>query len=141
MNIFVTNLSFKVQTEQLREMFEAYGEVTSAKVIVDHETGRSRGFGFVEMASDEEAQQAIDALNQHEIDGKAMVVQQARPREEMQAIKQNRGGGNNSGGGGSYNKSYSNNKPYNKSYGNNNGGGNYGNNGGGYKKRYDDNEY
>lgn len=140
MNIFVTNLSFKVQTEQLREMFEAYGEVTSAKVIVDHETGRSRGFGFVEMASDEEAQQAIDALNQHEIDGKAMVVQQARPREEMQAIKQQRGNRNGGDGGSSYNKSYSNNKPYNKSYGNNNGGGNYGN-GGGYKKRYDDNEY
>ncbi len=122
-------------------MFEAYGEVTSAKVIVDHETGRSRGFGFVEMASDEEAQQAIDALNQHETDGKAMVVQQARPREEMQAVKQQRGNGGNNGGGG-YNKSYGNNnsnKTYNKSYGNNNDK-SYGNSGG-YKKRYDDNEY
>lgn len=135
MNIFVTNLSFKVQTEQLREMFEAYGEVTSAKVIVDHETGRSRGFGFVEMSSDEQAQEAINALNQRDIDGKAMVVQQARPREEMQAAKQNRGGNQ-----GNYNKpynegrSYNENKSYNKSY-NNNGGG-------GYKKRYDhDNEY
>jgi RNA recognition motif-containing protein len=133
MNIFVTNLSFKVQTEQLREMFEAYGEVTSAKVIVDHETGRSRGFGFVEMSSDEQAQEAINALNQRDIDGKAMVVQQARPREEMQASKQNRGGNQ-----GSYNKPYNENKSYNKSYNNN-----YGNNnGGGYKKRYDhDNEY
>ena len=124
MNIFVTNLSFKVQTDQLREMFEAYGEVTSAKVILDHETGRSRGFGFVEMSSDEQGQQAINALNAYEIDGKAMVVQQARPREEMQAIKQQRNQG-----------SYS--KPYNKPYNN---GGNY-NNGGGYKKRYDDNEF
>jgi RNA recognition motif-containing protein len=124
MNIFVTNLNFKVQTEQLREMFEAYGEVTSAKVIVDHETGRSRGFGFVEMSSDEDAQQAINALNQRDIDGKAMVVQQARPREEMQTVKQNR---NNSGGG--YNKSY--NKSYSNNY-NNNGGGGY------QKKRYND---
>ena len=123
MNIFVTNLSFKVQTEQLREMFEAYGEVTSAKVIVDHETGRSRGFGFVEMSSDEEAQEAINSLNQRDIDGKSMVVQQARPREEMQAIKQQR----NTGG-----YSDNRNKSYNKS-----------NHSGGYqKRRYDhDNEY
>jgi len=133
MNIFVTNLSFKVQTDQLREMFEAYGEVTSAKVILDHETGRSRGFGFVEMSADEQGHQAISALNAYEIDGKAMVVQEARPREEMQAIKQQRGGNNQ---GGSYNKPY--NKPYNNSGSYNNGGSN---NGGGYKKRYDDNEF
>ncbi len=142
MNIFVTNLSFKVQTDQLREMFEAYGEVTSAKVILDHETGRSRGFGFVEMSSDEQGQEAINALNAFETDGKAMVVQQARPREEMQAIKQQRGGSSQQGGGSTYNKPY--NKPYNNSgnNGGNNGGSSY-NNGGnnGYKKRYDDNEY
>jgi RNA recognition motif-containing protein len=85
------------------------------------------------MSSDEQAQEAINALNQRDIDGKAMVVQQARPREEMQASKQNRGGNQ-----GSYNKPYNENKSYNKSYNNN-----YGNNnGGGYKKRYDhDNEY
>ena len=106
-------------------MFEAYGEVSSAKVITDRETGRSRGFGFVEMDNDGEAQQAIDALNGRQIEGKAVVVQQARPREEMR--KQ-------SGGGGSYSK-----PSYNKSSGGGSykGGGGYGS-GNTYKQFNDD---
>ena len=70
MNIFVSNLSYSVNDSGLKELFEEYGEVSSAKVIMDRETGRSRGFGFVEMPSDEEGQKAIDELNQAEFNGK-----------------------------------------------------------------------
>jgi len=83
MNIFVANLSFKIQDQGLQKIFEQYGEVSSAKVITDRETGRSKGYGFVEMPSDEDALAAIRALDGRDLEGKAVVVKQARPREEF----------------------------------------------------------
>jgi RNA recognition motif-containing protein len=81
-NLYVSNLSYGVDTQQLQDIFEAYGDIQSAKVIMDRETGRSRGFGFVEMSSDADANSAISALNGKEVDGRAMIVNEARPREE-----------------------------------------------------------
>ena len=100
MNIYVSGLSFKLNDADLRQLFEAYGEVSSAKIIMDKFTGRSRGFGFVEMG-DDDGQKAIDALNETEVDGKVIGVSVARPREERPRNNNfNRGGG----GGGGYNK-------------------------------------
>lgn len=82
MNIFVAKLNYNTEEEKLRELFEAFGEVSSAKLVFDRETGRSKGFGFVEMPDDSEAQRAIDALNETEVDGRTIVVKVARPREE-----------------------------------------------------------
>lgn len=82
MNIYVGNVAYRLSDEDLREAFEAYGTVESARVIKDRETGRSKGFGFVEMPEEEEARAAIDALNGAEIQGRAVIVNQARPREE-----------------------------------------------------------
>ncbi len=81
MNIYVGNLSFGSSEDDLRSEFESYGEVMSVKIITDRETGRSRGFAFVEMAEDSAAQTAIDALNGKDIDGRAVSVNPARPRE------------------------------------------------------------
>ena len=117
MNIFVAKLNFRTQSEDLREAFEAYGEVESAKVIVDHATGKSKGFGFVEMVNDDEAEAAIEALNESELDGNTIVVKKAEPRKPST-------GGFNRGprqGGGDYPR---------RDYRDNNGGGGYG--GGGY---------
>lgn len=82
MNIFIANLNFKVQSEKLQEIFEEYGEVSSAKVVFDRETGRSKGFGFVEMPNDDDAKRAIEDLDGVEIEGKTIVVKIAKPREE-----------------------------------------------------------
>ena len=82
MNIYVGNVAYKVSDEDLREIFEAYGRVDSARVLTDRETGRSKGFGFVEMPEEEEARAAINALNGTEIQGRSVIVNQARPREE-----------------------------------------------------------
>ena len=82
MNIYVSNLSFNVQDEDLKSYFADYGEVTSAKVINDKETGRSRGFGFVEMTDDAAAQKAIAELDGATVDGRAIKVNVAKPREE-----------------------------------------------------------
>lgn len=82
MNIYVGNLPWSTTEEALRELFEAYGEVDSAKVITDRETGRSRGFGFVEMPDDSAAKSAIDALNDKEMDGRNLRVNEARPRDD-----------------------------------------------------------
>ena len=82
MNIYVGNLSYGVSDDQLREVFEAYGTVSSAKVISDKFSGRSKGFGFVEMDDDNEAKTAIEDLDGAEIDGRAVKVNEARPREE-----------------------------------------------------------
>ncbi len=82
MNIYVGNLSYGVSDDQLREVFEAYGTVSSAKVISDKYSGRSKGFGFVEMDDDNEAKSAIEDLDGAEIDGRAVKVNEARPREE-----------------------------------------------------------
>jgi RNA recognition motif-containing protein len=97
MNIFVAKLSFNTRSEDLREAFEAFGSVSSANVIQDKLTGRSKGFGFVEMDDDGEAMTAIRELNESELDGRTIVVKKAEPREDRGG-----GGGNNfrSGGGG-----------------------------------------
>jgi len=95
MNIYISNLSFRVEDSDLRQLFEEYGEVSSAKVITDRNSGRSRGFGFVEMPDNEAAQKAINELNQAEYDGKAINVNEARPREDKPA----RGGHGGFGGG------------------------------------------
>ena len=82
MNIYVGNLSYGISDEQLQEVFEAYGSVSSAKVIRFRDTGRSKGFAFVEMDNDAEGKAAIDQLNGAEIDGRQVKVNEARPREE-----------------------------------------------------------
>jgi RNA recognition motif-containing protein len=82
MNIYISGLSFGTNDADLNELFSAYGETSSAKVIMDRETGRSRGFGFVEMTDDAEGQKAIDELNGAEYDRKTISVSVARPREE-----------------------------------------------------------
>ncbi|WP_440998625.1 RNA recognition motif domain-containing protein [Fodinibius sp. SL11] len=82
MNIYVGNLSYKVSDQELMDVFEEFGEVTSSKVIKDRETGRSKGFGFVEMENDQEAQAAIDQLDGAEINGRAVKVNKARPKEK-----------------------------------------------------------
>ena len=80
MNIYVGNLHYEINEDQLREIFEEYGEVSSAKIINDRETGRSKGFGFVEMANEDEANKAISELNDAELKGRNMRVNQARER-------------------------------------------------------------
>ncbi len=90
--LYVGNLSFGVTSEDLHEHFAQAGAVESAKIVEDRDTGRSRGFGFVEMSSAEEAQAAIEQFNNQDFDGRNLVVNEARPREE--------GGGNRGGGGG-----------------------------------------
>jgi len=82
MNIFVAKLSFDTQEVDLREAFEAFGAVSSAKIIMDKFSGRSRGFGFVEMDNDEEAMTAIQELNDTELQGRTIVVKKAEPRRE-----------------------------------------------------------
>jgi RNA recognition motif-containing protein len=94
MNIYISNLSFKVEDSDLRQLFEEYGEVSSAKVITDRYTGRSRGFGFVEMPDNDASLKAISELNQAEYDGKVITVNEARPRED----RPSRGGGGHGGG-------------------------------------------
>ncbi len=83
MNIYVGNLSYNTDDVALRGAFEAYGTVASAQVITDRETGRSRGFGFVEMPNDEQARAAIAALNGQELDGRKLNVNEARPRTDL----------------------------------------------------------
>lgn len=82
MNIFVARLSYQTEEQKLRELFEGFGEVSSAKIIFDRIEGRSKGFGFVEMPNDDEAQAAIDQLNDSELDGRNIVVKKARPKAE-----------------------------------------------------------
>jgi len=110
MNIYVANIPFKASEADLKELFEKHGEVTSAKIVIDKLTNRSRGFGFIEMADGAAAKQAIDNLNGSDFDGKALVVNEARPKTDSA-----------SGG----------------SYGNRGGSGGYGNRGNGnFSKRW-----
>lgn len=81
MNIFVANLNYSVQEGQLGRLFEGYGEVNSVKIITDKHSGRSKGFGFVEMENEDEGQAAIEALNGSEFEDRELVVKKARPRE------------------------------------------------------------
>lgn len=90
MNIFVAKLNYKTSHDVLRQTFEQFGEVTSSKIIKDHETGRSKGYGFVEMPNEEEALEAINNLNESDLDGNQIVVKKAIPREEHQERKFNR---------------------------------------------------
>lgn len=94
-NLFVGSLSWNVNDDQLQQFFASAGTVVSAKVITDRETNRSKGFGFVEMASDEEAKKAIDELNGKELDGRPITVNEARPREERPRNNFGGGGGGN----------------------------------------------
>ena len=103
MNIYVSNINFSTQNESFMNLFSSFGEVTSAKIITDRESGRSRGFGFVEMANDEEGQAAIDALNGTEFEGKTINVSVARPKEEhgdRGGFRNDRGNGGRGGFGG-----------------------------------------
>jgi RNA recognition motif-containing protein len=107
-NIYVGNLSWSTTEEVLRETFEQYGEVLSARIITDRDTGRSRGFGFVEMEDEDEANAAIEGLNGQAMDGRPLTVNEARPR----APRTGGGGGGRGGsrggggGGGGYNRRY-----------------------------------
>ncbi len=91
--LYVGGLPYEITDDRLQEIFSAHGTVESARVITDRETGRSRGFGFVEMSSQEEAQQAIDKLNGTDLEGRSLAVNEAKPKEQ-------RSGGGGGGGGG-----------------------------------------
>jgi RNA recognition motif-containing protein len=97
--LYVGNLAYGVRDDELQQAFAPFGTVTSAKVMMDRDTGRSKGFGFVEMGSDAEAQAAINGMNGQALEGRAIVVNEARPREERPG---GFGGGGRSGGGGGY---------------------------------------
>lgn len=99
MNIYVGNFTFNTTEEDLRKAFEAFGEVASVQLITDRDTGRSRGFGFVEMPDKDQATAAIKGLNETEMDGRKLNVNEARPRENR-----NNGGGRRPGGGGGFNR-------------------------------------
>jgi RNA recognition motif-containing protein len=115
--LYVGNLAYSVRDDSLLQAFSQFGSVTSAKVMMDRETGRSKGFGFVEMGSDAEAQAAINGMNGQPLEGRAVVVNEARPREERPGGFGGGGGGRSGGGGGGY--------------GGGGGGGGYGGGGGG----------
>ncbi|TBR19497.1 MAG: RNA-binding protein [Chitinophagaceae bacterium] len=108
MNIYAGNLSWNLKDQDLQNLFAQHGEVTSAKIVTDKFTGRSKGFGFVEMATAEQANAAIAALNGTELDGRNIVVNESRPKEEGgDGFKKRSFGGNSGGGGfkkGGYNK-------------------------------------
>jgi RNA recognition motif-containing protein len=116
MNIFVGSLPFQLEEADLKELFEAYGEVSTVKLIIDRESGRSKGFGFVEMPDDEAAQSAITGLNGSEVKGRSIAVSQAEEKKPSDRRSGGGGYGGNRGGGGGY------------------GGGNRGGGGGGYSK-------
>ena len=135
--LYVGNLAYSVRDESLHQAFSQFGAVTSAKVMMDRDTGRSKGFGFVEMGSDAEAQAAINGMNGQALEGRAIVVNEARPREERPGGfgGGSRGGygGGGGGGGGGYGggRSGGGRSPYGS--GNRGGGGGYGGGGrGGY---------
>ena len=94
-NIFVGNLSFNTNEDELKQLFESYGQVDRVSILTDRDTGRSRGFGFVEMASDEDGEKAITALNGSQVGGRTINVNEARPKADRGG-----GGGGGFGGGG-----------------------------------------
>jgi RNA recognition motif-containing protein len=100
--LYVGNLAYSVRDDSLQQAFSQFGTVTSAKVMMDRETGRSKGFGFVEMGSDAEAQAAINGMNGQPLEGRAIVVNEARPREDRPGGFSGGGGGRSGGGGGGY---------------------------------------
>jgi len=98
--LYCGNLSYSVSSTELEQLFADFGSVVSAEVVADRDSGRSKGFGFVEMSSDEEAQAAISALNEKEVDGRPLTVNEAKPRESRGGGGGSRGGGGGSRGGG-----------------------------------------
>jgi RNA recognition motif-containing protein len=125
--LYVGNLAYSVRDDSLQEAFAQFGSVTSAKVMMDRDTGRSKGFGFVEMGSDAEAQAAINGMNGQALEGRAIVVNEARPREDRPGGFGG-GGGGRSGGGGGYGGGGG---GYGGGGGGRGGGGGYGGGGGG----------
>ena len=121
MNLYVANLSWSISEEDLKNVFQPYGAVTSVKIVTDRETGRSRGFGFVEMEDENAGQSAIGELNDTELQGRKIVVKESFPRPQNNSFKRNNFGGGGSGGGGGYRR-------------NNNSGGGYGGGGGRYDR-------
>src|SRR5512133_2821093 len=101
MNIFISNLSFRINDDDLKQLFEEYGEISSAKVITDKYTGKSRGFGFVEMSNADSAKKVLEELERAEYDGKVISVSIARPKTET---RPSNGGGGRSFGGGDRNR-------------------------------------
>ena len=101
MNIYIANLNYDVDDKDLQELFEGFGTVSSAKVITDRETGKSRGFGFVEMPDEGEANKAIEELNEAEYEGKTIAVNVAKPKTDK---PRRNFGSNRGGGGGGFNK-------------------------------------
>ena len=99
-NIYVGNLSYDTTQDQLQSLFEVHGEITSVNVITDRDTGRPRGFAFVEMATEQAASAAIAALNGQEVDGRALTVNEAKPRAPRGGGGRDRGGYRGGGGGG-----------------------------------------
>lgn len=97
MNIFVTKLNYDTSEASLTQLFENYGTVDSVKIIMDRDTGRSKGYGFVEMPNDNEGDEAINSLNESELDGRTIIVKKAKPKED---------GGNRGGGHGGYGNRY-----------------------------------
>jgi RNA recognition motif-containing protein len=97
--LYVGNLAYSVRDDSLLQAFSQFGTVTSAKVMMDRDTGRSKGFGFVEMGSDAEAQSAVNGMNGQALEGRAVVVNEARPREERPGGYGGGGGGRSGGGG------------------------------------------
>lgn len=145
MNIYVGNLSWNLKDQDLQNLFTPFGEVTSAKIVTDKFTQRSKGFGFVEMANDAEAQAAIAQLNGSEVDGRNLVVNESRPKEGGAGgsggggfKKRSFGNGGGAGGGGGYKKGGGGSGGYRG--GNGGGGGGYrggsGSGGGGYRDNY-----
>ncbi|MDR3339827.1 MAG: RNA-binding protein [Candidatus Symbiothrix sp.] len=104
MNIFIAGLSFKVNDADLANLFEEYGSISSAKVITDRQSGRSKGYGFVEIEDEEAAAKAISELNGAEYDGRTISVSEAKPREERPRRDFGGGGYNRNNGGGGYNR-------------------------------------
>ena len=98
MKLYVGNLSFNTSESQLREMFSAFGDVTSAALVMDRDTGRPRGFGFVEFSNDEHAKAAINGMNGKNVDGRDLTVNEARPREGGGGGRGGFGGGGGGGG-------------------------------------------
>ncbi len=98
-NLFVGNMSFNTTESELRSIFEPYGEITRIQVMTDRDTGRARGFGFVELADDGEAAKAITELNGKELDGRALTVNEARPKPERSGPRGGGGGGGRGRGG------------------------------------------
>ena len=104
MNIYVGNLPYQITEEELKTAFEEYGEVTSVKIVIDRETGRSKGFAFVEMSDDTKGGSAIEELDGAELLGRTLRVNEARPRPQRNGGGGGGRGGNRGGGGGGYNR-------------------------------------